>query len=85
MGTSKAPISNAEIFVRFIARFFTAQPMLTMLLHDRAEKLFYLNRRVQDQRSRAVECGDVSPLLKFATANSSWGGRGQVRGLQSRA
>ena len=41
--------------------------MLTMLLHDRAEKLFYWNRYVQDLRSRAVERGDVSPLLKFAT------------------
>lgn len=28
--------------------------MLTLLLHDRAEKLFYWNRYVQDQGSRAV-------------------------------
>ncbi len=56
--------------------------MLTMLLHDRAEKLFYWNRYVQDLRSRAVERGDVSPLLKFATV---LGGRGQVCATQSRA
>jgi len=39
------------ISLDLIARFFTAQRMSAMLLHDRAGKLFCWNRCVHDQHN----------------------------------